>query len=180
MFRPAARTRLLTGRKGKTIGDGLSGPSPHPIAKDRLLDFRSSLPSGRWPVCSLLLGVHFEDQVANAFLYRDIGNRPKQREATALAVNGILPRGECHVAAGTDPAFPNREANQLQAGKHAVVEVEFGVSQLSGRVLGSLGMILTIGFEVVVLVFIVSSRGTVMWWFLRDRRNPVSTGAERM
>ena len=40
----------------------------------------------------------------------------------------------------------------------------------------SFGVILTVRFEVVVhVVAILSSSGTVKWWFLRNLRNPTST-----
>src|SRR5439155_4984298 len=44
----------------------------------------------------------------------------------------------------------------------------------------SLGTILTVRLEVVVwVVAILSSIGTVMWWFLRIQRNPTGTGHVR-
>ena len=62
----------------------------------------------------------------------DVGLGPQQREAAALAVHRVLPGREGDVAAGAVAAFPDGEAEQLEAGERTVVEVEFGIRQLAG------------------------------------------------
>ena len=64
----------------------------------------------------------------------DIVDRPQEREAAALPVHGVLTRGEGDVPAAAGSALPDGEANQLQPGEHAVVEVQLGVGEFSGRV----------------------------------------------
>ena len=48
-----------------------------------------------------------DDRFPNAVLCGRINDRAEQREAAALAVHGVLPRGERHVAARAATALPN-------------------------------------------------------------------------
>jgi hypothetical protein len=81
-----------------------------------------------------VLGEGVENELANVLLCARVGDGAQQREAPALAVDGVLPRGGRDVPAPPGPALPDREADQLQAGEDAVIEVELRVGELYGRV----------------------------------------------
>lgn len=59
----------------------------------------------------LVFGVRLQNKVADALLGGGVGDRTEEREAAPLAVGGVLPDGEGHVAAGTAAALPDREPN---------------------------------------------------------------------
>src|SRR5438094_10333895 len=84
-------------------------------------------------VC-LDLRISLENDVADTTLGSDIVNRSQEGKAAPLAVHRVLTRGERHGPATARSALPDSEANELQPGEHAVVEVQFGVGQFSGRV----------------------------------------------
>jgi len=75
-----------------------------------------------------------EDQIANAILSGDMADRAEQREGRTFAVHRSWRAGNVMVRAAAGSAFPDREADQLQAFEHAVLEVQFGVGEFSGRV----------------------------------------------
>jgi hypothetical protein len=109
----------------------------------------------------------------------DVNDWPQEREASALAVHGVLTSGEGHVPAAAGLALPYAEADQLQAGEHAVVEVQLGVSELSGR--GALLIDDELDGDVCVRGVgraILSSSGTVLWCFLHGLRNPTARSLE--
>src|SRR2546422_4843446 len=113
---------------------GAYGTSSCPPLKER------SAPGGR-PVplrlhlrgACLEFGVSLEDEVADTVLRGDIDDRPQEREGSALAIHGVLPRGEGHGPAAAGSAFPRAEANELQTGEHAVGGVQFGIREPSSR-----------------------------------------------
>src|SRR5687768_9458701 len=87
-------------------------------------------PRGRYPAIGclrsrrirrgvLVLGVRLQHELTDAVLRRRIGDRTQQREAAALTVDGIGARRERDVPAATAAAFPDGEADQLQAVEHA-------------------------------------------------------------
>src|SRR2546425_9180794 len=80
------------------------------------------------------LRVGVQDRLTNRVLRRRVHDGTQQRERTSLAVDLILPRRERDVATAAAATLPYREANQLQAGEHAVREVQFRIGELSGRV----------------------------------------------
>ena len=87
-----------------------------------------------------VLRVRLEDPVAHGVLRRRVADRTEQREAPALAVDGILPRGKRHVPAGAASALPHGEAGQLEPVERAGGEVEFRVGELARRVAFVVGL----------------------------------------
>ncbi len=81
-----------------------------------------------------MLVVGVEDQVAQPVLGAPVEERPEEREAPPLAVHRVLAGRERDVAAVAVAPLPHREPNELQAVERALVEVQFGVGQLAGRV----------------------------------------------
>src|SRR5262249_382834 len=63
-----------------------------------------------------------------------VRNRTEQREAAALAVHGVLPRGEGHVATVAAATLPDAEADQLEADERTIAKVQLGIGELSRRV----------------------------------------------
>jgi hypothetical protein len=84
----------------------------------------------------LELGVSLENELANAFLSGDVGDRTEQCEAPAFAVDRVLPGGERYVSARSAAALPDRKADQFQTGEHAVSEARSASASFSGRVAG--------------------------------------------
>src|SRR6202158_4917878 len=69
-------------------------------------------------------------------LYRRCSNpdRPQEREAPALTVDGILAGRERHIATRAGPALPDREADQFETVERACTEVQLRVGKFSRRV----------------------------------------------
>ena len=67
----------------------------------------------------LVLGVGPEDKVPQLVLRRRIDDRTQQREAAALAIDGIAPRRERHVAAAAAAPLPHGEANLESTFRHS-------------------------------------------------------------
>src|SRR5882762_7552979 len=82
-----------------------------------------------WPV--FVFGVCLQNDVADTLLGRGVSDRAEQRERALLAVDGVLTRGEGHVAAGSAAAFPDPEANELEALERPAREVQLGVGESS-------------------------------------------------
>jgi hypothetical protein len=84
---------------------------------------------------------------------RSARSHPRADEAArdfgALAVDVVLAREEGHVPPVAAAAFPDREADQLQAGWHAVFEVQFGLREFSRWLPRSFAVILTVAVCVV-------------------------------
>src|SRR3989442_3170131 len=83
---------------------------------------------------ALSLVVRLQDRLAHRVVRRRVRDRTQQRKGASLAVDGVLPRRERDVPTGAAATLPDGEANQLQAGEHAVREVQFRIGELSGRV----------------------------------------------
>src|SRR5207237_457454 len=107
--------------------------SANTVKTERLSDAPSRCAHELSCAC-LEIGVCVDDQIADTSLRGDIVNRSQEREAAPLPVHGVLTRGERHVPASAGSALPDSEANELQPGEHAVVEVQLGVGEFSGRV----------------------------------------------
>jgi hypothetical protein len=58
------------------------------------------------------------------------GDGPEEGEAAALAVDRVLPRRECEVAARAGAALPDREPDEFQAGEDAIAEMDLCLSEL--------------------------------------------------
>ena len=85
--------------------------------------------------CALLeFGVRLQNEVPDALLGRGVGDRTKKRERAPLAVDGVLPGGERHVAAGGAAALPDPESNELESLERSAGEVQLGVCEFSERV----------------------------------------------
>jgi hypothetical protein len=100
-------------------------------------------------VVVLLVGL--EDQIADA-----IDDRSQQCEAAAFAVHGVLPGGECHVAAVPPAALPDRKPDQLQALERALAEVNSASASLPGGVSLSFCTNFTVIVRASVVVICVS------------------------
>jgi hypothetical protein len=81
-----------------------------------------------------VLRVGREDRITHAILARGITDRSQQRERAPLAIHGILPRRERHIAARARATLPNGEANQLQPLERAAREVQLHIRQLPRRI----------------------------------------------
>src|SRR5262245_41969798 len=81
----------------------------HPESVERRLRVRRD---GR---ALLVLGKRVEHELTDPLLRADVGDRPQQREAATLTIDGVLPRRERDVPATTAAALPDAEADQLQA-----------------------------------------------------------------
>ena len=88
-------------------------------------------------------GHRLQDEISDAILRRGVGDRPQQRKAAALAVDGVLPRGKRDVPRAAAPALPDAEAYELEPSRAPVGEVQLGVRQLPRGLPFSLGVILT-------------------------------------
>src|SRR6187401_688610 len=81
-----------------------------------------------------MLRVRLKDEVAQSILRRRVGDRTKQREASPLAVDRVLPRRKRHTASVPVAPFPYREADQLETLERPVFEMNFGFGQLARRI----------------------------------------------
>jgi hypothetical protein len=62
-----------------------------------------------------VLRIRLKDSFPDPVLRRRIDDRPEQRERSAFAIDGVLPRGECDVSAAGPAPFPDAEPDQLEA-----------------------------------------------------------------
>jgi len=79
----------------------------------------------------LVLGERFENELTNGAVGCSGDCWAQQRETSALTVDAVLARWKRHIAARAGAAFPDREADQLQSGEDAILEVQFGLRELS-------------------------------------------------
>lgn len=77
--------------------------------------------------------IGIEDEIADPLLGRGVGDRTQEGKAPALAVDGVLTRGERDVATATAAALPDREPDQPESVERSADEVQFRVGELSGR-----------------------------------------------
>ena len=83
----------------------------------------------------LVVGIRLQDELANAILRGGVTRDwAEQCKAPSLAIDRERPCGERDVATVPASTLPDGEANQLQSSQRAVDEMQFGLSQLSGRV----------------------------------------------
>jgi len=97
---------------------------------------------GREPLTGqplFVVRIRVESQIAHASLRGRVDDRPQQGEATTFAVDGVLPCRKRAVAPTAAAPLPNRKSNQLETRQHACREVQFGVGQLSRRILDAGG-----------------------------------------
>jgi hypothetical protein len=94
------------------------------------------------------LGGGLDHEMADPLLRRVVRDRPQQREAPALAVDRVLPRGERHVPPGAAAALPDRGPDQLEAGQRTVAGVQLRIAEFAGRIALSLTTSLTVMFAV--------------------------------
>ncbi len=81
-----------------------------------------------------------ENELSNAFVSGDVGDRAEQREASALAVDRVLAGRERDVPAAATPTLPDAEPGQLKAGESRfATEVEFSVREFACGVAGVVG-----------------------------------------
>jgi hypothetical protein len=75
-----------------------------------------------------------DDELANPILRSHVRDGPQQRKAAALTIDGVLACREGRVAATAATAFPDGEADQLQAVELSVDEMQLGIREFAGRV----------------------------------------------
>ena len=81
------------------------------------------------------VGVRLQHHLANAVLFGGVAvGGAEQREGPALAVDRVLTRRKCDVAAAAGSPLPHGEANQLHAFERAFGEVDLRIGKLAGRV----------------------------------------------
>ena len=85
-----------------------------------------------------------QNEVPDAFLGDDVGDRTEEREAALLAVDGVLARREGHAAAGTVAALPDPESKELEALERTAGDVNSVSASLPAELALSFGLILTV------------------------------------
>src|SRR4029078_12819048 len=104
-----------------------------PDAARRRRPGRDELRSSLGPVL-LVLGVRLQHELADAFLRLRVSDRAQECEAATVTVDDVLARWEGDVATATAAALPDGEADQLHAVEFAIVEMQLGIREVSGRV----------------------------------------------
>jgi hypothetical protein len=63
----------------------------------------------------LVFGVGLQNEVPDALVGGGVGERAEKRERVLLAIDGVLPSGEGHVAGGSAATFPDPESDEFEA-----------------------------------------------------------------
>src|SRR3954452_13303765 len=81
----------------------------------------------------LVLDERLEDALSHLVRCDDVGDRPQEREAPSLGVDGVLAcrEGDVSPVADASISFPDAEANELQAGQRALVEMQLGIGEFA-------------------------------------------------
>ena len=82
-----------------------------------------------------VLGEGLEHEFTNALLRIHVGDRAQQRETASFTVDGVRACREGDVASATGTAFPDGEADQLQAVEFAAGEMQLGIGEFADRIL---------------------------------------------
>lgn len=78
-----------------------------------------------------MLRIGVKNRVTDLVLGRGVCDGPQQREATAFAVHGVLPRGKRDVLANAGAALPDAEPDEPQPFEDAFGEMKLRVGQLA-------------------------------------------------
>jgi len=102
----------------------------------------ATLSGGDSGLC-LVLGVRLENQLAHTVVRGGVGDRTQQRKTAALAIDGILSRGERNVSTVPGTALPDAETDQLQSIEGTIGEWSSASASLPGGLFVSFDVILT-------------------------------------